>query len=211
MYQASVQGWMHLSDKVKAALSSAELKEKQQAQVRRANLVLQNLKQHTQQSFTYDLQRDTCEVDFLIDREEPFRELMAYAANVDKVNREKVYEGLQQTRFEHLVKMRNNVSYFVPAFFFFPIRLVLAGESTPIYVGSSIKLKYEVYELNKLLKIEPRSVQKMPDFFIGAKESLEDFQDITKWIQFTFILLTKLVFRSQEKGLPIFFNPNLSS
>lgn len=208
MYQASVQGWTYIPDKIREKLSETEIRERKQNQLRRANLILQHLKQHTGQSFQLDLQKEACEIDFLVEREEPFNELMSYSATLDKVNREKVYEGIHQTQFEHLLKLRNQVSYFVPVFFFFPIRLVLTGESTPIYVGSTIKLKYEVYELNKRLKIDARSVQKMPDFFKATKESLEDFDNLAKWIHFSFILLTKLVFRSQEKKLPIFFNPH---
>ncbi|MEK7484504.1 MAG: hypothetical protein AABZ60_09270 [Planctomycetota bacterium] len=208
MYQASVQGWTYIPENLRETLSEAEIRERKQNQLRRANLILQHLKQHTGQSIQLDLQKEACEIDFLLDREEPFNELINYMAATDKVNREKVYDGIQQTQFEHLIKLRNQVSYFVPIFFFFPIRLLLTGESTPIYVGSTIKLKYEVYELNKRLKLDPRSVQKMPDFFKATKESLEDFDNLSKWIHFSFILLTKLVFRSQEKKLPIFFNPH---
>jgi hypothetical protein len=208
MYQISVQGWSHLSQNQKETLSVEQQEEELQIKKNRSLLIAQHLGEHLGQSVKWDRETEACEIDFLIDREVPFRELSLFAAKTDGVEVENVYEGVQQTHFEHLIKLRNNVSYFVPLFFFFPVRIVLAGETAPIYVGSSIKLKYEVYELNKKLKIGPQQVQSMPDFFRASRESLEDFDNQVKWIQFTFILLTKIVFKSQEKRLPIFFNPH---
>ncbi len=136
-------------------------------------------------------------------------ELQEFAASIDETNIEEIYKGNQQTRFNHLIEIRNNVGIYLPVFFFFPMRIALRNDALPIFVGSTPKLYTELQELATSLKPQDKlELNITSDSFVAAEEDLEDYEATYEgmqhfWPIFSFVVLENLVKKSLQNKLPI--------
>ena len=137
-------------------------------------------------------------------------DLQEYAASVDKDSIEEIYKGNQQTRFNHLIEIRNNIGIYLPVFFFFPLRIAVKQSSLPVFVGSLDKLYQELQEINLHLNAyEEVSLGTIDDNFHASEEDLEDYEADNDGIQhfwpiFNYVVLEILVQKSLKAKLPLF-------
>ena len=66
-------------------------------------------------------EKGKCTFSSQVERDSLLGELQEFAAGVDEGNIEEIYKGTQQTRFNHLIEIRNNIGIYLPTFFFFPL------------------------------------------------------------------------------------------
>ena len=151
--------------------------------------------------FTADINRDN----FLSDLQE-------YAVSLDKDHLEEIYKGVEETRFNHLVGIRNSIGIYIPTFFFFPIHISLKNSPVPIFVGSSVKLAQELEVINTTLQAKKHmDVNELPikDKFEAEEEDLEDYEADYEgmknfWPCFTFHILEAMVKKGLEHKYPLF-------
>lgn len=154
-------------------------------------------------------ERGKCIFTVRVERDNLLGELQDFAVITDEGNIEEVYKGNQQTRFNHLVEIRNNMGIYLPTFFFFPQRLAVKQNGMPIFVGSSIKLLSELQEINASLKAgENLSLNMGTDSFIATEEDVEDYEATYEgmpnfWGSFAYICLEALVKKSIQHKFPI--------
>lgn len=146
-----------------------------------------------------------------IDHTHFLSELQEYAASVDESNIEEIYKGNQQTRFNHLVEIRNNIGIYLPVFFFFPLRISIKQNTMPIFIGSVPKLATELQEIGASLKPQEKMKLKLEgDSFVAGEEDLEDYEADYEgvkhfWSSFSFIIMDNLIQKSLQQKLPIIF------
>lgn len=146
---------------------------------------------------------------YQVERGELLTELQEYALEVEDNTPDGVYSGEQQTRFNHLVEIRNSPGYYLPVYFFFPLWVPVKDLRVPVFVGSSMRLAEELEMLDSQLEASQNAkLAKMPDFMRAARDQLEDYESSLGrgdnfWEKFTFALLRRLVVRSVERKMPI--------
>lgn len=144
-----------------------------------------------------------------IDHNNFLSELQEYAASIDESNVEEIYKGNQQTRFNHLIEIRNNIGIYLPTFFFFPLRISIKQNTLPIFIGSVPKLYTELQEIGTMLKAQEKMKLNIEDrSFIAGEEDLEDYEANYEgmkhfWASFSFLIMDNLVKKSQQSKLPI--------
>ncbi len=144
-----------------------------------------------------------------VERDNLLGDLQEFAAITDSGNIEEIYRGTQQTRFNHLIEIRNNIGIYLPTFFFFPMRLAVKQNGMPIFIGSSLKLYTELQEINTSLKAQEKlQLSVSPDSFIAEEEDVEDYEASYEglqqfWPSFSYIVLECLVKKSIQTKSPI--------
>jgi hypothetical protein len=147
---------------------------------------------------------------FKIARNNFLGDIQEYTSALDHSSLEAIYMGMEQTRFNHLIEIRNNIGIYLPVFFFFPLRIAIKQNALPIFVGSSVKLATELAEIQTTLK--PNEKVKLGDFpqnFEANEEDVEDYEADHEgvenfWACFNYIVLDSLVKKSLQEKLPIF-------
>lgn len=137
-------------------------------------------------------------------------DLQEYAAGLDHGNLESIYMGMEQTRFNHLIEIRNNIGIYLPVFFFFPMQIPIKQTAFPIFVGSALKLDTELQELQKSLKPhENVNIGEVKLHFEATEEDVEDYEASHEgtenfWPCFQCIILESLIKNCIQYKLPIF-------
>lgn len=147
---------------------------------------------------------------YQIPRDNFLADLQEYATSLDHTNLEHVYMGMEQTCFNHLVEIRNNIGIYLPIFFMFPLQISIKQNALPIFVGSAVKLQSELNEIKKSLN--PHDKVKLGDIqnnFEPTEEDMEDYEASHEgtdnfWACFGYIIFEKLVQMSIQSQLPIF-------
>lgn len=171
--------------------------------------IKKQIKLNTGQSFI-GVEKGENAVNVEIAQENFLHHLQEYAASIDEENIEQIYKETQQTRFNHLIEIHNNVGVYLPIFFFFPIHIARKYNSFPIFVGSSVKLACELQEIDKILKAKnSMDLGNMDDKFFASEEDIEDYEisyeDLDNfWPKFNYTILDKLIQKSLKQKLPIF-------
>lgn len=136
--------------------------------------------------------------------------LQEYAAATDKGTLEAIYKGLEQTRFNHLIEIRNNMGIYIPVFFFFPFRISIKQNALPIFVGSLVKLQSELSEIQKLLTPEEKiKLGTLTDNFEADEEAIEDYEAEHEgvdhfWAGFACLILASLTKKALQRKTPLF-------
>ncbi|NUM33841.1 MAG: hypothetical protein HUU50_04825 [Candidatus Brocadiae bacterium] len=136
--------------------------------------------------------------------------LQEYAASIDQDNLEEIYKGSQQTRFNHLIEIHNNLGVYLPVFNFFPLHIAIKNTVLPIFVGSSQKLYSEIQEIKQMLKPQEQvKLEIAGESFQAGDEDLEDFEANYEgvrhfWPIYTCLIMENLIKKSLEQKLPIF-------
>lgn len=150
-----------------------------------------------------------CVCKFMVDRNGMLGELQDYAINLDEVDSEAVYRGEEQTRFNHLVEIKDGGGFYLPHYFFFPIWIQTKALVYPVFVGSAPRLLEELELINAKLEVEKSAkLSRMPDFLMADEEQIEDYEyafgsEDNFWERFTFVLVKKLAEKSVETRMPI--------
>lgn len=148
--------------------------------------------------------------EFEIEKNNFLSDIQEFGASIDKGNIELIYKGTEQTRFNHLIEIRNNIGVYLPVFFFFPMRISLKQSVLPIFVGSAPKLYMELQELKKELKsIQDIEIEDLEDFFEASEEDLEDYEAVHEgveqfWPSFSYIILQRLAKITIKSRMPLF-------
>lgn len=151
-----------------------------------------------------------CAAYFNITQDNFLRHLQEYTVALDQSNLDNIFMGIEQTRFNHLVEIHNNVGIYLPVFFFFPLRISIKQNALPIFVGSSVKLQVELREINKTLKAHDNiDIGQIGNKFVASEEDMEDYEASHEgtenfWPSFSYIVMEALVKKSLEVKLPIF-------
>ena len=136
--------------------------------------------------------------------------LQEYATSLDQGNLEAIYTGIEQTRFNHLIEIRNSIGIYLPVFLMFPLRISIKQHALPIFVGSTVKLQIELAEIE--INLQAKSKVKLGEIkekFEAGEEDLEDYEAAHEggehfWPSFSWNLLDSVVKRSLQHKTPIF-------
>jgi ribosomal protein S8 len=144
-----------------------------------------------------------------IKRSNFLKDIQEYAAGLDHANLEGIYMGVEQSRFNHLIEIHNNVGIYLPAFFFFPMRIAIKQMALPIFIGSAVKLQTELAEIEKVLNAQQKVKLTITERFEVSDEDVEDYEASYEgsenfWPSFNLLILDHLVKYSLQYKLPIF-------
>lgn len=151
-----------------------------------------------------------CMVHYKISRHNFLVELQEYAVNLDHGSSEAIYMGTEQTRFNHLVEIRNNPGIYLPIFFLFPTQISIPQQKFPVFVGSADKLQIELAEIDKELRARERvDIGDVQLYFEASEEDMEDYEASHEgtehfWPSFQFIILDNLIKNCIQYKLPLF-------
>jgi hypothetical protein len=149
--------------------------------------------------------RRRCVAHVVIERRNFLLPLLEYAAAVDDTTLDEFYRGAARSRYLHLLDHDVNSGVFVPVDFETPFyhrsRLLPADVS----VGSSVRLQAELESLHKHFGVDLNArVEAMKEFVHAHASELETRQESASfWVQFSFIVLMKLVRLSLHYQYPI--------
>ena len=136
--------------------------------------------------------------------------IFPWSGSLENSNLEAVYTVTEQTTFNHLIEIRNNIGIYLPVYFFFPIRISLQNTVFPIFVGSLPKLQKELSQINTNLNArEKLKINEIPYFITVSEEDVEDYESSHEgvelfWVAYSYCLLEKLVNRALEAKFPVF-------
>ena len=112
-------------------------------------------------------------------------------------------------RSPHLLNHRERNAYYVPLDFDRPF--LLGREPDAIPIGSSIRLRKELQEIEEVLHVKDSlSADKMVDYLHASQSDITRYEsemltDPMFWTKFGCVLLTKVARTSAETGLPVVF------
>lgn len=147
---------------------------------------------------------------FKIKRNNFLKDIQEYAASIDRANLEAIYMGIEQSRFNHLIEIHNNVGIYLPILFFFPMRIAIKQISLPIFVGSSIKLQSELAEIDTTLDAHAKvKLGTIKDKFEVGEEDVEDYEASYEgtenfWPSFDLLIMEHMVKHSLQQKMPVF-------
>ncbi|MBI4612176.1 MAG: hypothetical protein HY720_01040 [Planctomycetes bacterium] len=209
-FNAGVQPFFHLTKEEAEIWGEEKSQEKRRA---REEIVREIKKAIHLETGVEDIgvEEDTgdCACKFMVDRAGMLIELQEFAIGLDEAETEAVYRGEQQTRFNHLIEIKDGVGFYLPVYFFFPIWVQTKALVYPLFVGSAPRLLEELLLVNEKLDIEKSAkLARMPDYLMADEEQIEDYEyafgsEDNFWERFAFVLLKKLSEKSIEKKMPV--------
>lgn len=169
------------------------------------------VKWETGSDYICDEESRKCAAFLEIERNNFLNEIQEYATQQEKRNLESVYMGKQQSSYSHLVEIRNSIGIYLPIYFFFPLHISTKNHALPIFIGSSVKLKIELEQIDKKLKAIDNTAlnDDLSAFADIGEEDVEDFEfqhegvDVF-WPCFNYLIMNMLAKRSIKSKLPIF-------
>lgn len=174
------------------------------------NSVREQIKSESSAPVVSSEQGNRCIAQVQIARENFLGDLQEFCAVQDYDSVEALYMGQQQSRFNHLIEIRNNVGIYLPVFFFFPFQIFPKQSRLPIFVGSAVKLQIELAEIDKALNAKSKiDLGEMGTMFSATEEDVEDYEATHEgvehfWASFAHSVLGSLVKKSIQTKLPIF-------
>ena len=175
-----------------------------------ANTIKRQLKHEIDKSYIGQENVKNCAAHIRIERNSFLTDIQEYAATQEDTNLDAVYMGQEQSCYNHLIEIHNNIGVYLPTYFFFPILISIKGQALPIFVGSGVKLYTELKQINKNLQAEQNvDLGDISPFLDAGEEDVEDYESSYEgtenfWASFDYIIMMTLLKKSLQTKLPLF-------